>query len=151
MCRIHTNIKFGERWNTLKGFIRPALGRRNLDMVTDAHVSKVSISDWQVPDTKQATQLLSQCAICVLYKVLLVIDHIKSLCYLWCKTMGNLSSEFSMQFWKKRLDFLLFFLFVFRPCYFYFISKTSFKLVSLSFWSLNYKILSTCINLFPKH
>ena len=41
VCRIHTNIKFGERWNTLKGFIRPALGRRNLDMVTDAHVSKV--------------------------------------------------------------------------------------------------------------
>ncbi|XP_062583604.1 L-sorbose 1-dehydrogenase-like [Saccostrea cucullata] len=45
VCRIHTNIKFGERWNTLKGFIRPALGRRNLDMVTDAHVSKVLISD----------------------------------------------------------------------------------------------------------
>lgn len=45
VCRIHTNIKFGERWNTLKGFIRPALGRRNLDMVTDAHVSKVLISN----------------------------------------------------------------------------------------------------------
>lgn len=103
MCRIHTNIKFGERWNTLKGFIRPALGRRNLDMVTDAHVSKVSISDRQVPDKKRRNSCHS-----VLYasclKFFLLSNILKVLCYRWCKTKGNLSSELVCSSEKKNIQ-----------------------------------------------
>ncbi|KAK3098506.1 hypothetical protein FSP39_020172 [Pinctada imbricata] len=38
ICRVQTNIKDGRRWTTLDGFTRNAIGRQNVDMVTDAHV-----------------------------------------------------------------------------------------------------------------
>ena len=39
----HTNqvtVKGGSRWTTLQGYLRPALGRRNLHVVVSAHVQK---------------------------------------------------------------------------------------------------------------
>ncbi|XP_062603388.1 glucose dehydrogenase [FAD, quinone]-like [Saccostrea cucullata] len=44
-CPIQENVKDGERWGSAKAFLRPAMNRPNLHVVTKAFVTKILISD----------------------------------------------------------------------------------------------------------
>ncbi|MFG1424434.1 GMC family oxidoreductase [Roseixanthobacter liquoris] len=44
-CYFHVNQKRGLRWSAARGFLKPVLSRRNLDLITAGHVEKVRIED----------------------------------------------------------------------------------------------------------
>ncbi|MFS8035357.1 GMC family oxidoreductase [Xanthobacter sp. AM11] len=44
-CYFHVNQKTGLRWSAARGFLKPALSRPNLDLVTAGHVEKVTLED----------------------------------------------------------------------------------------------------------
>ena len=42
ISEFHFTTSNGRRWHTAKAYLRPAMSRKNLDVVVDAHVTKVS-------------------------------------------------------------------------------------------------------------
>ncbi|TCT07965.1 GMC family oxidoreductase [Aquabacter spiritensis] len=44
-CYFHVNQKRGLRWSAARGFLKPVLHRRNLDLITAGHVEKVVLKD----------------------------------------------------------------------------------------------------------
>ncbi len=44
----HVNQKRGRRWSTARGFLKPVLDRPNLTVVTDAHATRLEVSDKQI-------------------------------------------------------------------------------------------------------
>ncbi len=47
-CYFHVNQKRGRRWSSARGYLRPALDRPNLTLVTDALVDRVILDDKKV-------------------------------------------------------------------------------------------------------
>ena len=41
ITKMHVTTKNGSRWSTAKAYLRPAMHRSNLHVVTEAHVTKV--------------------------------------------------------------------------------------------------------------
>jgi len=39
--KCHVTVKNGKRWSAAQAYLRPAMKRSNLHVVTDAHVTKV--------------------------------------------------------------------------------------------------------------
>ncbi|MGU3495999.1 GMC family oxidoreductase [Xanthobacteraceae bacterium A53D] len=44
-CYFHVNQKRGLRWSAARGFLKPVLSRRNLDLVTAGHVERVVVEN----------------------------------------------------------------------------------------------------------
>ncbi|MFG1463745.1 GMC family oxidoreductase N-terminal domain-containing protein [Xanthobacter sp. DSM 24535] len=44
-CYFHVNQKRGLRWSAARGFLKPVLSRRNLELITAGHVEKVTIEN----------------------------------------------------------------------------------------------------------
>ena len=47
-CYFHVNQKRGRRWSSARGYLKPALNRPNLTLVTDAQVDRVIVDDKKV-------------------------------------------------------------------------------------------------------
>ncbi len=55
-CYFHVNQKRGLRWSAARGFLKPVLHRRNLDLITAGHVEKVTFDGRRATGVRLRTQ-----------------------------------------------------------------------------------------------